>query len=396
MDKTENSGKVEKVDISEDGPKRFSLLVAMAGLLSIGSLAWTTWSMLDLFQVDALTIEKMGNISLIGLSAAVTMDIFWSATMVAEYRGQKLPFTWSLKKGEPKTFNILPLLGWVEVLFVAALLGYHGSTVGGGAATFAAVLPIFTKFTWMLALNGLKDPNDLTEDQKAEIAEQRRESRMTRARTAATAEKHEAEMIQRQRDHEAALAEERRRAEIEREKVQAQIEREKLEREAKFEAEKAELEGANQIKAMRQHLSARLQIETMRTQQEITLERLDAEQEIRLRQPLGIQIIQGQTVPARPQLAKSADGGESDEEGVLAELNLSDADQRKAMLAARYYAADAAEGGITKAAFAKALGTGAPRVTEATKVFTLEWFAQNGLSEFLEQATEEYKAAMGR
>ena len=170
MDMTENSEKVEKVDIVEKGPKRFSFLVLMAGLLSIGSLAWTTWSMLDLFQVDALTIEKLGGISLIGLSAAVTMDVFWSATMVAEYNGQKLPATWKLKKGAPWKFNALPLLGWIEVLFVAGLLGYHGSTVAGGAATFAAVLPVFTKLTWMLALNGLKDPSDLTDEEKALFA----------------------------------------------------------------------------------------------------------------------------------------------------------------------------------------------------------------------------------
>lgn len=386
MDTTENTEKVAKVDTDEDGSKRFSVLVLMASILSIGSLAWSTWSFIDLYKVDALTIDKLGGLSLISLSAAATMDVVWSATMVAQYQGQKLMGKLPKRK---KPFDFLPVIGWVEALFVAALLGYHGTTIGGGAAAFAAVLPIFTKLTWTMALNGLKDPTDLTDEEKAQMAAKKRKSRLTRADAEATAEQHEADMILKNREHEAALAEERRRAAIERERVQAQIEREKLERDAKFEAEKAELEGANQLKAMRQRLNAQLQIETMRTQTEITMERMDAEQDIRLRSPLGFNLVQGQVVSSpRPQLAK---GGvsfeeEDDAEGISLEgLNLTDAERRKVNLAARYYAADAAEGGITKAAFAKANQTGAPRVTEATTAFPLEWFVENGLASWMNQ-----------
>lgn len=378
MDKTENS---EKVDVIERKPKRFSFLVLMAGLLSLGSLAWTTWSMLDLFQVDALTIEKLGGVSLIGLSAAVTMDIFWSATMVAEYNGQKYPITWWLKKGDPWKFNALPLLGWVEVLFVAGLLGYHGSTVAGGAATFAAVLPVFTKLTWMLALNGLKDPTDLTDEEKAEMAAKKRKSKLTRAEAEATADQYQAEMVKREREHEAVLAEQRRQAEIEHEKVQAEIERKRLEQQAEFDLEKSRLEGEAETKLMRQQLSARLQIDTLRSQQGITLERMDAEQELRLRAPLdlGFNVIQGQVT--RPQITKAADGDGLDEETAAFDgLSLTQAERRKVELAARYYAADASEGGITKAAFAKKIQTGAPRVTEATTAFPVEWFVERGLA----------------
>lgn len=388
MDTTENTEKVAKVDTNEDGPKRFSVLVLMASILSIGSLAWSTWSFIDLYKVDALTIDKLGGLSLISLSAAATMDVVWSATMVAQYQGQKLMGKVPFRKKQ-KPFDFLPVIGWVEALFVAALLGYHGTTIGGGAAAFAAVLPVFTKLTWTMALNGLKDPTDLTDEEKAQMAAKKRKSRLTRADAEATAEQHEADMILKNREHEAALAEERRRAAIERERVQAQIEREKLERDAKFEAEKAELEGANQLKAMRQRLNAQLQIETMRTQTEITMERMDAEQDIRLRSPLGFNLVQGQVVSSpRPQLAK---GGvsfeeEDDAEGISLEgLNLTDAERRKVNLAARYYAADAAEGGITKAAFAKANQTGAPRVTEATTAFPLEWFVENGLASWMNQ-----------
>lgn len=381
MDTTENT---EKVEIAENGSKRFSLLVLMASLLSMGSLAWTTWSLLDLFQVDALRIEKLGNVSLIGLSAALTMDIVWSATMYAEYKGQKIPVTWTTDKGrKAHKLNALPLLGWTEVLFVAGLLGYHGSTVGGGAATFAAVLPVFTKLTWVLALNGLKDPYDLTDDEKADIAAQKRKSRLTRAQADATAEQHEADQIKKEREHQAALADQRRENEVKREDTLAEIERKRLEQEAKFDLEKADLEGANQIKAMRQRLNAQLQIETTRTQAEITMERLDAEQEIRLRSPLslGFNVIQGQV--ARPQLVKGGEGDEFEsdsESGAFEGMDLTQAERRKAELAARYYAADASEGGITKAAFAKKIQTSPPRVTEATTAFPLEWFVENGLA----------------
>jgi hypothetical protein len=374
MDTTENTEKTGPVNSPDESRRKFSFLVLMASILSIGSLAWTTWSMLDLFKVDAMVIEKLGNVSLIGLSAAITMDVFWSATMVAEYRGQKLPFTWSMKKGAPWKFNALPLLGWVEVLFVAGLLGYHGSTVGGGAAMFAAVLPVFTKFTWMLALNGLKDPFDLTDDEKAMLAEKKRKSRLTRADADATSEQHDADMIMKNREHEAALADERRRAEIEREKVQAKIEREKLERDAKFAAEQAELEGQNELKAMRQRLNAQLQIATLRTQSEITLERLDAEQDMRLRAPLGINVIQGEV--SRPQLDSSSSPMNE------TFMGLTDAEQRRAELAARYYAADHREGGVTKSAFCKANNINPPRLSEATAAFPVEWFIENDLADW--------------
>lgn len=380
MDKTENVEQVKKVDVAKEGVKRFSLLVLMASILSLGSLAWSTWSFIDLYEVDALAIDKLGGISLISLSAAATMDIVWSGTMVAQYQGQKLlkkvPF-WK-DSGE---YDILPFIGWIEALFVAALLGYHGTTIGGGAAAFAAVLPVFTKLTWMLALNGLKDPNELTDEEKAMLSAQKRKSRLTLAKADATAEQHRADMISKQRDHEAALAEQRRQSEIEREKVAAKIEREAMERQAKFDAEQAELEGQNSLKAMRQRLSAQLQIETLRTQQDISLERMDAEQELRLRAPLGIQVIQGYAT-SRPQLSRG-DEVELDEELPPVLAALTKAERDRVSLAGKYYAADHHEGGITKAAFCKANNVHPPRLSEATREFEVEWFVENGLAAWM-------------
>lgn len=394
MDTTENIEKVDQVDVADEGPKRFSLLVLMASVLSLGSLAWSTWSLIDLYQVDVLTIEKLGGVSLIALSAAVTMDLVWSATTIAEYQGQKIPFAWTGKKGRVRKINMLPVIGWVEVLFVAGLVGYHGSTVGGGAATFAAVLPVFTKLTWMLALNGLKDPNELTDEEKAGIAAQKRKSRLTREQAAATAEQHAADMVKKEREHEAILADRRRENAVKREDTLAEIERKKLEKQAEFDLDKADLEGQNEIKAMRQRLNAQLQITSMRTQQEITLERLTAEQDIRMMTPIGVHVISGQTVQ-RPQLSKGPEEDESEDGGAaLAGLGLTVAERRRLALALKFYAADAAEGGITKSAFAKSLGTGAPRITEATTAFPVQWFAENDLSDVLEKAIEEHRALL--
>lgn len=378
MTTTENA-KTTKVDDVEK--KRFTLLVLMASILSLGSLAWSTWSFIDLYQVDALTISKLGDISLISLSAAATMDLVWSGTMIAQFQGQRLykKTPW-VKDGE--THDYLPLIGWIEALFVAALLGYHGSTIGGGAAAFAAVLPLFTKLTWTLALNGLKDPNDLTEDEKAGLAAQARKSRLTRAQANATAEQHEADTITKERDHAAAMADQARINEIDRANTLAAIERQRLEQQAAFDLEKAKLEGENGLKAMRQQLSAQLQISTLRSQQEISLERLDAEQEMRLRAPIGINVIQGYATTSRPQLPKG-DEIELDEELPPILAGLTRAERDRANLAAKYYAVDHQEGGVTKAAFCKVNNVHPPRLSEATRAFDVEWFVDNGLAHWM-------------
>jgi len=375
MDTTENIVKakeVEMVKLDEGKKSRFSLLVLIASVLSLGSLAWSTWSFIDLYQVDVVRIEKLGGLSLISLSAAATMDLVWSGTMIAQYQGQRLRKTIPFVKGG-KDYDFLPLIGWAEALFVAALLGYHGSTIGGGAASFAAVLPVFTKLTWTLALNGLKDPFELTEDEKAMLAAKKRKSRLQREDTEATAEQHEAEMIGKQREHEAELEDLRRKNEVERERVRAEIERTKMERDAKFEEEQDKLEGENALKAMRQRLSARLQIENLRTQQEITVERLDAEQDLRLRRPL---TIQGETVPALRAQAALPSGDE------FGGLGLKETDLRQMRMAADYYAVDYKEGGVTKAAFCKVNEIHAPRLSEATRNFPVEWFVERGLADW--------------
>jgi hypothetical protein len=370
---TVNETKPEKTETK--GRRKFSPLVLLASILSLGSLIWTTYSLLDFFQdggIDPATFDWK-DVSIVGLSAAATADIAWSLTMFAQYRGTRLMVrkAWGKKKFE---VDILPAIGWIEVLFVAALLFAHGKDVGGGEAAFAAVLPILTKFSWMVALADLKDPSELTEEEKQEIAEMERESRRTKARMEATAKKHQAEMEQKRRENEAKL-----------EDKKLANEMMLLDKEADFSIKELELRQENRLKALDISLKAELRMSELDARAQVDIKREDHDWEMSLRRP---RTISGQVIPQRG-LAQSSsmleiEGAQQDVEPDfldLAKLGLSPAEQRRAQMARDYYTADALHNGtVTKAAFAKANGINPPRVTEATKDFPVEWFFEHGLA----------------
>src|SRR5690606_20731669 len=286
MTEMENEAKTETKKKSESRRKPFTPLVFMASLLSIGSLIWTTYSLLDFFQeggIDPATFDWK-NVSIIGLSAAATADIAWSLTMFAEYRGVRIMVR--LGRGEKQEeMNILPLVGWVEVLFVATLLFMHGKSVGDGEAAFAAILPILTKFSWMVALADLKDPSDLTDKEKREIAEMERDARHMRAKLDATARRHEAELEEKRRKREALLEEKRLENEL------------KLaDKETSYKLQEMELRQDNSIKALIETLKTELQINTLNNRARVDLMRDEHDREMSLRSP---RTISGQVVPQR-------------------------------------------------------------------------------------------------
>lgn len=376
MTETVNETKPEK---TEEGKRRkFSLLILLASVLSLGSLIWTTYSLLDFFQdggIDPATFDWK-NVSIVGLSAAATADIAWSLTMFAEYRGTRIMIhkSWGDKKSE---LNILPIVGWAEVLFVAFLLFSHGKNVGGGEAAFAAVLPILTKFSWMVALADLKDPSDLTEEEKQEIAEMERQSRLTKAKLAATAKQHEAEMEQKRREGEARLADKKLANAL-------MLDDKKTD----FELKELELVQENRIKALDISLKADLRMKELDARAQVDIKREDHDWEMSLRRP---RTITGQVIPQRGLAPSSSmleiEGTHQDVEPDfldLAKLGLSPAEQRRAQMARDYYTADALHNGtVTKAAFAKANSINPPRVTEATKDFPVEWFVEHGLATWM-------------
>ena len=373
----------EKTETTETEKRRkFTFLVLLASLLSVGSIVWSTYSLLDLYQPGGLIMNDLSEISPIALSAAATADIAWSATLYAEYRGVRLMLN---RRGKgKKSVNLVPIIGWIEVLFLVSLLAYHGSQMGGGEAAFAAVLPLLTRIAWMFALADLKDPYDLTDEEKAEIAETHRASRRKAAQADATAEEHEADMTAKRRKHEAEmadrkakhaaeLADEKAKNEAEMEAARAKAEKDRLEAELKHELETDALRRSNDLKLMKAQLDSRLAIDTMRSRQEITLERLDAENEIAMRQPM---MIRGEVLSGGAATASVAPVRELTRNAGLA---LSESETKQFAMARQYHAANYVTGGITKAAFCEANNIRPPRLTEATRRFSLDWFEENNL-----------------
>ncbi|WP_328902309.1 hypothetical protein OHR86_22475 [Streptomyces sp. NBC_00441] len=159
---------------------KVSPLVYPAAALSAASLAWTTWSLVDLLGTGA-----------IGLTVAAGADVVWASVIVAEARGLRVAgHRW-----------IVAAIGWASLLAVAALLVWHG--IRDGSIPMAAagpLLPLGAKVVWLLAITDGRDPAALTDDEQAVIA------RMERG-MAFEEQQHRIEMRRREMDAELQLAE---------------------------------------------------------------------------------------------------------------------------------------------------------------------------------------------
>lgn len=133
-----------------DIASRVSPLVYPAALLSIGSLVWTSWSLIDLLGVGA-----------VGVTVAAGADVIWASVIVAEYRGLRIA-------GRRWT---VPALGWLTLLAVAGFLAWHGIEKNIIAMAVAGpFLPLGAKAVWSLALADMRDPAALTDDEKHALA----------------------------------------------------------------------------------------------------------------------------------------------------------------------------------------------------------------------------------
>lgn len=165
-------------------PKGLSPLTIPAGLLSGASLAWTTWSLVDLLGTGH-----------IGITVAAGADIVWAAVIVAEARGLRIPSP--VGKGR----NLVPVIGWLALLAVAGLLVWHGIRAGSiPMAVAGPLLPLGSKVVWLLALADMRDPAALTDEERAVLA------RMERGLTFEEAQ-HRVEMRRRSMAAELHLAE---------------------------------------------------------------------------------------------------------------------------------------------------------------------------------------------
>lgn len=134
-----------------------SPLLYPAVFLSLASLAWTTWSLVDLLGTG-----------LIGFTVAAGADIIWGAVIIAEARGLRVA-------GRPW---IVPAFGWTALAIVAGFLAWHGITKGAPAMAAAGpFLPLGAKAVWVLALADMRDPAALTHDDLRTLADMER--RMT-------------------------------------------------------------------------------------------------------------------------------------------------------------------------------------------------------------------------
>ncbi|MFF3547066.1 hypothetical protein ACFYXD_35175 [Streptomyces platensis] len=164
-------------------PKLPSPLLIPAITLSTASLAWTTWSLVDLLGAGP-----------VGLTVAAGSDIIWGSVIVAEARGLRLTL------GKRKA-NLVPLIGWAALLVVAGFLAWHGINKNIPAMAVAGpFLPIGAKGVWALALADLRDPADLTDTDKAKLAELQRNMKMEK-------EKHGIEMDRREMNGDLILKE---------------------------------------------------------------------------------------------------------------------------------------------------------------------------------------------
>lgn len=140
-------------------PKKRSLspLLVPAALLSLASLAWTTWSLVDLLGTG-----------LIGVTVAAGADIIWGSVIIAEARGLRITIGRNAR-------NIVPALGWATLLVVAVFLAWHGITKGAPAMAAAGpFLPFGAKAVWVLALADMRDPAALTHADIHTLAEMER------------------------------------------------------------------------------------------------------------------------------------------------------------------------------------------------------------------------------
>jgi len=133
---------------------RRSPLLYPAVFLSLASLAWTTWSLVDLLGTGW-----------IGFTVAAGSDIVWGSVIIAEARGLRIAGrSW-----------IVPTLGWATLIVVAVFLASHGAARESLAMAAAGpFLPLGAKVVWALALADMRDPAALTHDELHQLASMER------------------------------------------------------------------------------------------------------------------------------------------------------------------------------------------------------------------------------
>lgn len=133
-------------------PDKAKPLVFAATGLSAASLAWTTWSLLDLLKVGW-----------IGLTVAVSADVIWAALIWCEYKGIGRP-------------AFIKTIGWLTVLVVGGFIAGHGIMRNSPAMAIAGpFLTLGAKIVWEAALMAMKDPTAPTHKDQTKLDDQIRD-----------------------------------------------------------------------------------------------------------------------------------------------------------------------------------------------------------------------------
>lgn len=194
-----------------ENPRNINPLVIFASVLSAASIIWTTYSIADLFRLHSENpTAKLTDINngagWIGFTVAAGADIVWGGIIYAQYKGK--PYRIG---SDDKKFDLVPILGWIAVLAVVGLIGWHGYAQDNTAMMVGGpFLPLGAKIMWMLALNSMKDESRLTDDMEAEINDVIRQgsytSQMNKAEENAAEAEHERSMAALRRKHEEEMA----------------------------------------------------------------------------------------------------------------------------------------------------------------------------------------------
>lgn len=308
------------------------LPVVAASVLSLASLVWTTYSVVDLLGAGPW-----------GFTVAAGADIIWASILYAEYKGLEINGSRGAVIG----------IGWAAIASVVGLLVWHGLDESNiPMAVGGPLLPLGAKVVWLLAIAAHRDPTELTADQKAEVNNLMRES-----------EYHA------------------RKAEAEREKIRRQ-----------HEDELARIEMDSELALARENSEAELQIARGENDLKIDLSREEARRELARRTPL---TIPGHTVPNRPAIESAPEvGGQGKgpaKEFVVGGLaDLSEAQRRKkrlvALLLHERALAEAEGRELTQAEFCRRIGVNPPNLSKALAAFPPEVITEEDIAEAQQQA----------
>jgi flagellar biosynthesis GTPase FlhF len=373
--------------IKKSTGKRVNILVIAAALLSVASIVWTTYSILDLLDIGV-----------IALTVAATLDLIWISIQYAQHKG--IPLMGSRIATE--------VAGWVAIAAVVGLLVWHGLTLEGqtiagqmidhetamSIAVASPLLPLGAKFVTMLAASSFRDPATYTHKQQKRLDEiqrtaaykedirQKREEEasathvamMRRMAERQEQEKKEADL---QKNHE--LAEQQRKAAVE-----------EAERERKRKAKEAEIENARldaELVRMQERSDTELRIERIKNEarERMALAEGDAEVEqyvLEKRKELGRRqsFIVGETVPnqGRPQALRSVPSAPMRPSMITMSVSEMDSARKgREKLAAAFWMAKDKNPDLTAAQFAQDNGVSTSQLSRVKNEFPRSYFPES-------------------